>query len=51
MGTNKYIKSVSFNIDKEKDIEILKHLKDIKNFSGYVRELIYADLLRRTGRR
>jgi hypothetical protein len=43
LSKNKDIRSVSFNKTKEKDIKMLEHLED-KNFSGYVKELIWADI-------
>lgn len=46
MSKNKDIRSVAFNITKERDIQMLKYIDNKKNFSGYVRELIYADMLR-----
>jgi hypothetical protein len=47
MSKNKVIKSVSFNITNEQDLKILDHTGDV-NFSGYVKELILADILKRT---
>lgn len=44
---NKVVKSVSFNITNEKDKEMLDRLENV-NFSGYVKELIAADIQRRT---
>lgn len=43
MSKNKVIKPVSFNITKEQDNQMLKHVKR-KNFSGYVKKLILADM-------
>jgi hypothetical protein len=40
------VKPVSFNITKEDDAKMLKQLEG-KNFSGYVKELIKADLIKR----
>jgi hypothetical protein len=39
------VKPVSFNITKADDIKMLKQLEG-KNFSGYVKELIKADLIK-----
>ncbi|MGE6488481.1 hypothetical protein [Paenisporosarcina sp. NPDC076898] len=41
---NKVIKSVSFNITNETDAKILKAIKR-RNFSGYVKKLLLADIL------
>lgn len=46
MSKNKVIKSVSFNSNSEKDREFLQHIEKV-NFSGYVKDLIQADLQRR----
>lgn len=43
MSKNKVIKSVSFNITNAEDAQILEALKR-RNFSGYVKKLIKADL-------
>ncbi|CEG28061.1 hypothetical protein [Bacillus sp. B-jedd] len=43
MSKNKYTKPVSFNKTNEQDIKMLEYL-DGKNFSGYVKELIHADM-------
>jgi hypothetical protein len=43
MSGNKVIKPVSFNITKTDDAAMLKHIAR-KNFSGYVKKLILADL-------
>ena len=43
MSGNKVIKPVSFNITKNDDCAMLKHVAR-KNFSGYVKKLIMADL-------
>lgn len=43
MSKNKSIKSVSFNITNENDLECLEHTKNA-NFSGYVKSLILADI-------
>lgn len=40
---NKIIKSVSFNITVTEDKSMLKHFSR-KNFSGYVKKLIAADM-------
>lgn len=45
---NKIIKSVSLNVTNEKDKEILNHVKR-RNFSGYVKKLILADIEARKG--
>jgi hypothetical protein len=47
MSKNKVIKSISFNITNEQDLKILEHTGDV-NFSGYVKELILADILKRS---
>ena len=39
----KTIKSVSFNDKNEEDIKMLKHIAR-RNFSGYVKKLIMADI-------
>lgn len=46
MSTNKVKKTVSFNITNKDDLVMLEHIEEI-NFSGYVKELIYADIQRR----
>lgn len=43
MSSNKIIKSVSFNMKNEEDVAMLKAIKR-RNFSGYVKELIWADI-------
>lgn len=43
---NKVIKSVSFNITNEEDLECLEQIQNA-NFSGYVKELILGDIQRR----
>lgn len=43
---NRFPKSVSFNHTVADDLKILEHVKDM-NFSGYVKELILADIQRR----
>lgn len=43
MSANKIIKSVSFNLTNADDDLILKAVKR-RNFSGYVKKLILADL-------
>ncbi|WHZ03411.1 hypothetical protein QNH48_01550 [Neobacillus sp. YX16] len=46
--SNKKVKSVSFNITNQKEKEFLERLEKEKiEFSGYVKELIFADLHRR----
>lgn len=44
MTTNKLVKSVSFNITNATDALILKAIKRRKNFSGYVKKLLLADI-------
>lgn len=44
MSNNKVVKSVSFSLLNEKDKQILKAVKRRKNFSQYVKSLIYNDL-------
>lgn len=46
MSRNKLVKPVSFNITKDLDIKLISHVKG-KNFSGYVKELIHEDMLKR----
>lgn len=46
MSNNKVVKSVGFNPKNDHDQELLQHVKEI-NFSGYVKDLIQADILRR----
>lgn len=46
MSENKVKKTVSFNITNKQDQEVLDHIKDF-NFSGYVKELIHADIEKR----
>ena len=43
MASGKFPKSVSFNLKKASDVAILKHVKK-RNFSGYVKKLILADM-------
>jgi ATP-dependent protease ClpP protease subunit len=43
MSKNKFPKSVSFNVTNEEDVKILKYVEKI-NFSGYVKQLILADM-------
>lgn len=43
MSKNKFPKSVSFNLKNTTDQAILKHVKK-RNFSGYVKKLILADM-------
>lgn len=43
MARNKFPKSVSFNLKNAGDVAILKHVKK-RNFSGYVKKLILADM-------
>lgn len=42
---NRFSKPVAFNSKNEKDQLILKHVKR-RNFSGYVKKLILADILK-----
>lgn len=44
--SNKVVKSVSFNMGNEIDKECLEHIQQA-NFSGYVKELIFADIQKR----
>lgn len=44
MAENKLVKSVSFNITNATDAKILKAIKRRKNFSGYVKKLLLADI-------
>lgn len=46
LSKNKVIKSVSFNVTNEHDKECLEFIESI-NFSGYVKELIFADIRKR----
>jgi hypothetical protein len=43
MSKTKFPKSVSFNLKNEDDKKILKHISR-RNFSGYVKKLILADI-------
>ena len=43
MASGKFPKSVSFNLKNASDVAILKHVKK-RNFSGYVKKLILADM-------
>jgi hypothetical protein len=43
---NRFPKSVSFNHTVADDIKILEHVEGM-NFSGYVKELILADIKRK----
>jgi hypothetical protein len=47
LSKNKVIKSVGFNVTNEQDQVLLDHLKDV-NFSPYVKELITADIQKRS---
>lgn len=44
--TNKIVKSVGFNVSNPDEYQMLKYVKR-RNFSGYVKKLIAADLLAR----
>lgn len=44
--SNKVRKTVSFNITNPHDVDMLEHIEE-KNFSGYVKELIAADIERK----
>lgn len=44
MRKNNIIKSVSFNITNPQDAKMLKAIKRKRNFSGYVKKLILADI-------
>lgn len=46
MAGNKVVKPVSFNVTRPQDAEMLKFVAR-KNFSGYVKKLIIADLVSR----
>lgn len=48
MTTNKLVKSVSFNTTNATDALILKAIKRRKNFSGYVKKLLLADISKET---
>jgi len=43
MARNKFPKSVSFNLKNASDVAILNYVKK-RNFSGYVKKLILADM-------
>ena len=43
MASNKFPKSVSFNLKNASDVAILNYVKK-RNFSGYVKKLILADM-------
>ncbi|MEH7012437.1 hypothetical protein V7087_16755 [Neobacillus niacini] len=46
--SNKKVKSVSFNNTNPQEKEFLDHMESEKiEFSGYVKELIFADMQRR----
>lgn len=45
---NRFSKPVAFNHKNEKDQQILEHVKR-RNFSGYVKKLILADIQRGKG--
>jgi hypothetical protein len=45
MSKNKVVKPVGFNITNPNDVKILDHVKR-RNFSGYVKKLILADILK-----
>ncbi|MBG9548366.1 hypothetical protein [Cytobacillus firmus] len=45
-SSNKVVKSVSFNITNPEDVKCLEHVKEVA-FSGYVKELILADIAKR----
>lgn len=46
--SNKKVKSVSFNITNPQEREFLERMeKDKIEFSGYIKELIFADMERR----
>jgi hypothetical protein len=46
---NRFPKSVSFNYTNPEDLKILEHVKEM-NFSGYVKELILADIRKKEAR-
>lgn len=43
MSKNKFPRSVSFNLKNQEDTAILRYVKK-RNFSGYVKSLILADM-------
>lgn len=47
---NRFSKSIAFNSKNEVDQQILKHVKR-RNFSGYVKKLILADMKKLEERR
>lgn len=48
MEKNRFSKPVAFNHKNVKDQEILEHVKR-RNFSGYVKKLILADIQKKKG--
>jgi hypothetical protein len=46
MDNNKVVKSVAFNKANDQDKECLEHIEKA-NFSGYVKDLIFADIQKR----
>jgi hypothetical protein len=47
LADNRFPKSVHFNRKNESDQKILEHVKQMDSFSGYVKELILADIEKR----
>lgn len=43
---NKRVKAVSFNLDRDEEQRLWKHVSK-RNFSGYVKKLIQADIERK----
>lgn len=48
MADNRFPKSVHFNRTNENDQKIIEHVKEKESFSGYVKELILADIERKS---
>lgn len=46
MSQNKVRKTVSFNVTNKLDNQMIEYIEQ-QNFSGYVKELIAADMLKR----
>ena len=46
MANNRFSKPVAFNHTNPEDQRILRHIENL-NFSGYVKELIFADIAKR----
>lgn len=45
MKENRKIKSISFDLADEVEVDLLKYSESKKNFSKYVKRLIHADML------